>query len=179
VAKKLQLLHDMVPDARVVGVLVNPANPGAESDAREAQEAARARGLQVQVLNVSNEGEIDAAFEALTQRKAGALILQGDPFLTRQINQLIALASRHALPAIYFLRSHVEAGGLMSYAPSIIDLYREAAVYAGRILKGEKPGDLPVQLAAKLELVINRKTADALGLTIPAQMYILADEVIE
>jgi putative tryptophan/tyrosine transport system substrate-binding protein len=179
VAKKIQLLHDMMPAAQSIGLLVNPANPGVAADSAEATEAARARGLQLHVVRAGNAGEIDAAFDTLVERKAGVLLLQGDPFLTRQIAQVIALSKRHGIATIYYLRNHVEAGGLMSYAPSIVDLYREAAVYVGRILKGEKAGDLPVQLAAKLELVINRKTADALGLPISPQLYILADEVIE
>jgi putative tryptophan/tyrosine transport system substrate-binding protein len=158
---------------------VNPANPGTAADSTEASEAARARGLQLHVVSAGNASEIDAAFATLVERKAGALLLQGDPFLTRQIDQLIALSRRHSVATIYYLRNHVEAGGLMSYAPSIVDLYRQAALYVGRILKGEKPGDLPVQLATKLELVINRKTADALGLAISPQLEIFADQVIE
>jgi putative ABC transport system substrate-binding protein len=179
VAKKVQLLHDMVPAVRGIGLLVNPANPGTAADSTEASEAARARGLQLHVVSAGNASEIDAAFATLVERKAGALLLQGDPFLTRQIDQLIALSRRHSVATIYYLRNHVEAGGLMSYAPSIVDLYRQAAGYVGRILKGEKPGDLPVQLATKLELVINRKTADALGLAISPQLEIFADQVIE
>ena len=179
VAKKIQLLHELIPAARDVGLLVNPANPGTASDNAEAAEACRALGLQLRVANGSSEREIEAAFDTLVQRKVGALILQGDPFLTRQIDQLIALSRRHSVATIYFLRSHVEAGGLVSYAPSIVELYRTAGIYAGRILKGEKPADLPVQLATKLELVINRKTAEALGLDIPPTLLALADEVIE
>lgn len=179
VAKKIQLLHDLLPAARDVGLLVNPANPGTASDNAEATEACRARGLQLHVANGSSEREIEAAFDTLVQRKAGALILQGDPYLTRQIDQLIALSKRHSIATIYYLRNHVEAGGLMSYAPSIVELYRTAGTYVARILKGEKPADLPVQLATKLELVINGKTAKALGLDIPPTLLVLADEVIE
>jgi putative ABC transport system substrate-binding protein len=179
IAKKIQLLHDLVPKASSIGLLVNPANPQTAADDKEALEAGRARGLQVHVVSATNVREIDTAFETLTARKIGALILQGDPFLTREIKHIMALANRQAMPTVYYLRNHVEAGALMSYAPSIVDQYREAGTYVGRILKGEKPADLAVQLAAKLELVINRKTADALGLTIPPQLYVLADEVIE
>jgi putative ABC transport system substrate-binding protein len=179
VTKKIQLLHDMVPGTRGVGLLVNPANPGTAADTAEAEEAARALGLQLHVLKVSSEREIDAAFDGLAQRNAGALLLQGDPFLTTRINQLIELSRRHRVATTYYLRSHVEAGGLMSYAPSIIDLYRDAAGYVARIIKGEKPADLPVQLATKVELVINRKTAVGLSLDIPATLLAVADEVIE
>jgi putative tryptophan/tyrosine transport system substrate-binding protein len=178
-AKKVQLLHDMIPALSGIGLLVNPANPGTPSDSTEATEAARARGLKLHIASATSEDEIAAAFEMLVQEKAGALILQGDPFMTTRITQIIEAARRHHMPVTYYLRSHVEAGGLMSYAPSILDLYREAATYVGRILKGEKPAELPVQLAARLELVINRKTADALNLVIPPQVEILADKVIE
>ena len=178
-AKKLQLLRDMAPKADVVGLLLHPANPGTETDTSEAQQAARALGLQILVVKVSSEGEIDAAFQTLSEHKAGALLLQGDTFLARQIGQVIALAARHRLPAIYFHRAHVAAGGLMSYAASLPEQYRQATSYIGRILKGEKPAELPVQQPARIELVINRKTADALGIAIPAQLEILADEVIE
>ncbi len=179
VAKKIQLLHDLLPAARAFGLVVNPANPGTASDSAEAAEACRARGLQLHAANASSEREIEAAFDTLVERKTAALILQGDPFLTRQIDQVIALSGRHSIATMYYLRNHVAAGGLMSYAPSIVELYRTAGTYVARILKGEKPADLPVQLATKLELVINGKTAKALGLDIPPTLLVLADEVIE
>ena len=138
VAKKIQLLHDVMPAARGIGLLVNPANPGIASDTAEAVEAARVLGLQLHVVNAANEADITAAFETLVRHGAHALILQGDPFLTTRISQVIELSRRHAVATIYYLRSHVEFGGLMSYAPSIVDLYRVAGTYVGRILKGEE-----------------------------------------
>jgi putative ABC transport system substrate-binding protein len=178
-AKKMQLVHDLAPMVSVVGVLVNPANPAAAADTKEALDAARSLGVRVHVVSASSGPEIDAAFGTLTQRNAGALVLEGDPFFTTQFEHLIALAARHALPTIYYNPIFVKNGGLMSYNVNISDQYRLAATYVGRILRGEKPADLPVQQATKLELIINLKTAKALGLDIPQTLLARADEVIE
>ena len=178
-AKKMQLLHELAPMVGVVGVLVNPVNPAAAADTKEALEAARSLGVQVHVVSASSRPEIDAAFGTLTQRNAGALVLEGDPFFTTQVEYLIALAARHTLPAIYYNPIFIKPGGLMSYNVNISDQYRLAATYVGRILRGEKPADLPVQQATKVELIINLKTAKALGLTVPSALLVRADEVIE
>jgi putative ABC transport system substrate-binding protein len=178
-AKKMQLVHDLAPMVSVVGVLVNPANPAAAADTKEALDAARSLGVRVHVVSASSGPEIDAAFGTLTQRNAGALVLEGDPFFTTQFEHLIALAARHALPTIYYNPIFVKNGSLMSYNVNISDQYRLAATYVGRILRGEKPADLPVQQATKLELIINLKTAKALGLTVPSALLARADEVIE
>jgi putative ABC transport system substrate-binding protein len=179
VAKRFQLMHDMVPDMQVFGILVNPTNPQADEDIKGAQEGARALALKLHVVNAGSESEIDLAFGTLLERHVGALVIEGDPLLAKQREQLISLTARHKLPAIYSDAGVVGIGGLMSYHSDVVDQYREAAVYAGRIMKGEKPADLPVQQAAKMRLEINRKTADALSLAVPPQLYNFADEVIE
>jgi putative ABC transport system substrate-binding protein len=179
VAKMLEMLHQAVPNATAIAALMNPTNPNGETDTREAQEAARILGLQLHVLDASNDREIEAAFATLVQRRAGALVVQGDSFFGGQADQLAALAARHAMPAIYQSRIFAEAGGLMSYGASLADARRMAGTYTGRILKGEKPADLPVQQSTKIELVINLKTAKALGLAIPPGVLAIADEVIE
>lgn len=179
VGKRMQLLRDMVPDAKVIALLVNPGNPQTGAVVKEAETAARDLQRELHVLNVTSAHDINVAFEALVQRKAGGLLTEGDPLLSRRRKQLLELSRRHALPTIYTSREPVQAGGLMSYSADIPDQYRQAALYVGRILKGEKPGDLPVQQATTTRFVINRKTADALGLKIPPQLEILADEVIE
>jgi putative ABC transport system substrate-binding protein len=179
VPKRLGLLHDLIPTAKIIGLLVNPKDPRAENQSRDMQEAAHALGLQIHILNASTEGEIDAAFAGLVQLQAGALIVgTGDFFNTRR-EQLAALAGRHRVPAIYQYRLFVTVGGLMSYGASLTASYRLAGIYTGRVLKGEKPADLPVARATKFELVINLKTAKALGLTIPPGVLAIADEVIE
>jgi putative ABC transport system substrate-binding protein len=177
--KRLQLLRELVPQARVIGMLVNPSNPATERMTREAQDAARADGLPLVVLKVGSESEIDAAFTALVQRQAGALLVGTDPFLTGRNEQVATLAARHGIPAIYGWPEFTTAGGLISYGPSRPALYRQIGVYAGKILKGAKPADLPVLQPAIFELVVNMKTAKALGLTIPPSILARADEVLE
>ena len=151
----------------------------AQSQAKDAQDAARALGLQVLVLNAKTESDIDAAFETLAQQKAGGLVTISEPFLNSRRDQIIALAARHALPALYPVRDYVTAGGLVSYGTSIVGAYREVGVYVGRILKGEKPIDLPVVRPTKLELVINLKTAKTLSIDVTPRVLALADEVVE
>ncbi len=178
-AKGLGLLHELIPRALVVAVLVNPSNLEAEVERIDAQQAARTIGKTLAVLNATTVTEIDAAFAQLVDQRADAVVVAGDPFLASRRDQIIALAARHALPAISVNRDFAEGGGLMSYGNNNIDSYRKAGVYTGRILKGAKPADLPVDQATKFELIINMKTAKALGLAVPNSMQILADEVIE
>ena len=179
VAKRLQLMHDLLPKAAIIAYLMNPNNPNAEIEMSAAQVAARSLGQQMHVLSASNEGEFDAAFAAMVQQRASALVVASDALFLWQRNQLVSLAARHGMPAIYYLREIAVAGGLMTYGNSLPDAYRLVGVYVGRILKGEKPADLPVVQSTKFEFVINLKTANALGLTIPNSMQLLADEVIE
>jgi putative ABC transport system substrate-binding protein len=177
--KRLELLHELVPAATAIGYLVNPTNPNAQSETSDVQAAARMLGLQLHVENASDDREIDAAFPRFVQQRVGALYVAGDAFFLARRDHLSALAARHALPASYSVRDNVVAGGLMSYGTSIIDAFRQAGVYAGRVLKGEKPADLPVMQPTKFEFVINLKTAKALGLDVPAKLLALTDEVIE
>ena len=179
VAKTLEMLHEVVPNAVTVAAFVNPANPSAEAEIREAQEASHILGVQLYVLHASTEREIDAAFATLIQRQAKALVIAGDTFLGNRIDQLAALTAHHSVPAIYPFRIFADGGGLMSYGPSLADARRIVGTYVGRILKGEKPADLPVVQPTKFELVINLKTAKALGLTIPETLLATADEVIQ
>jgi len=177
--KRLELLSDLVPRAGVIAVLVNPTNSNAERIMTDVQEAARAKGLQLHILKVGTEGEIDAAFASLVQLEAGALLVAGGPFFDSRREQLVALASRYAVPAIYSEREFPAAGGLISYGTSRTAGYRQVGIYAGRILKGAKPADLPVQQPTTFELIVNLNTAKALGLTIPPAILARADEVIE
>jgi putative tryptophan/tyrosine transport system substrate-binding protein len=176
--KRLELAREIVPTASTIAVLVNPSNPNKAAHLGEIQSAARATGQRIEVLEASSESEIDAAFATLTQRRAGALIVADDPFFGIG-TQLVRLAARHRVPAIYYARVLVTAGGLISYGPSQAETYRQFGIYAGRVLKGAKPSDLPIVQPTKFELVINLKTAKALGLTIPPSLLARADEVIE
>jgi putative tryptophan/tyrosine transport system substrate-binding protein len=178
-SKRLDLLHSLVPVAVPIGLLVNPINPSTDSVRNDLQAAARSIGQQVNTLNASSERDIDVAFETFAQRRVGMLVVSSDAFLNNHSNRLVALAARYAIPTIYTLREIAAAGGLMSYGADIQDTYRQVGVYTGRILKGEKPADLPVQQPTKFELVINLKTARALGLEVPDKLLALADEVIE
>jgi putative tryptophan/tyrosine transport system substrate-binding protein len=177
--KRLELLHELAPAASVIAILVNPTNRNAESQSRDLQMAARTLGLQVHVLHARSERDFDAVFTSMRQLKAGALAIGSDPLFTNRSEQLAALTVRHSVPAVYEWREFVAAGGLMSYGGSIADSYRLAGVYTGRILKGEKPADLPVQQSTKIELVVNLKTAKAIGITVPQTLLARADGVIE
>jgi len=178
-AKRLDLLREMVPGAARIAVLVNPANVMTENALRDVAAAARVMGLQIQVLNASTSGEIDAAFATFVRERPDAIFVGLDVFFISRRAQLVNLASRHALPATYHLREFAEAGGLMSYGSNIVDTFRQAGVYAGRILKGAKPADLPVVQSTKFELVINAWTARMLGLAVPPTLLSTADKVIE
>jgi putative tryptophan/tyrosine transport system substrate-binding protein len=177
--KKLSLLREVVPKAPLIAMLVNPTNPSAETDIEDVQKAAAAVGQQIFLLRASSERDIDAAFEVIVQQRVNALLLAHDPIFFSRRDQFVALAARHAVPAIFEFREFVVAGGLMSYGSRITENYRLGGNYAGRILKGAKPADLPVQQPTKFELAINLKTAKALGLTIPESFLLRADEVIE
>ena len=178
--KRLQLLHEAVPNAKVVALLVNSANPTvAETQSREAQAAAHTLGIDLRVLNASTERDFDAAFANLTQMRAGGLVIAAEPLFSSRSKQLGELTVRHGVPAIYRLRDFAAAGGLMSYGGDTTRAYHLAGIYTGRVLKGEKPADLPVQQSTKVELIINIKTAKALGLSIPNTLIGRADELIE
>jgi len=179
VQKQVGILHDLVPQASVFGVLVNPNNWRHQADADEVQAATRTLGLELHVANAGSERDLDAAFAGLVQRRVHALVIAGDAFFFRISSRLVALTKQHSVAAIFGSREFVDAGGLMSYAASLADAHRQAGIYVGRILKGEKAGDLPVMQPTKFELVINLKTAKALDLTIPPGVLAIADEVIE
>jgi putative ABC transport system substrate-binding protein len=175
-AKRLGLLRELVPAAAVIAVLINPNSPAAERESQEIQAAARATGQQINILRASSENDIDAAFATVVQHQMGALLIGGDPFFDSRRNQLVALAARHGVPTIYPFSA---PGGLISYASNIPEAYHQAAIYVGRILKGERASDLPVMQPTKFELIINLKTAKALGIEVPLQLQQFADEVIE
>jgi len=177
--KRFELLRELVPQAGVIAILVNPDNPSAERVVRDVGEAARLNGVQLHILKASTESEIDAAFASLVQRPVGSLLVGNDPFFFSRRESLVALALRYAVPAMYEWREFVALGGLISYGASLTGIYYQSGTYVGQILKGAKPADLPVQQPTQFELVVNLKTAKALGLTIPPSILSRADEVIE
>jgi putative ABC transport system substrate-binding protein len=177
--KRLELLRDLLPKAVAIGFLMNPSSPNTAFDLPDMQVAARGLGLQLIAVNARDEREIDTAFSDLVQQHAAALVVQPEPFLFSRRNQLVALATRYAIPALYFDRAFPIAGGLMSYGPDFREVNRQAGIYTGRILKGAEPADLPVMQSTKFELVINLRAAKALGLELPATLLTLANEVIE
>ncbi len=177
--KRLDLLSELVPQAGMMALLVNPSRPDTESVIGDVQEAAGLKGVRLHILKAGTEAEIDAAFTSLVQLRAGALVVASDPFFNSRREQLVALASRHAVPAIWEWREFAEAGGLISYGSNLTGGWRPVGIYVGKILKGAKPADLPIQQPTKFELVINLKTAKALGLTVPQSLLGRADEVIE
>jgi len=178
-AKRLGLLHELLPGAARFAVLVNPNSPTAELQIKDAQAAASTIGRQVEILYAGTNSEIDTAFASLVQKRADALLVSSEGFFTNRRVQLVTLAARHAVPAIYHVREFAEAGGLMSYGPSQTDQWRQVGIYVGRILKGEKPADLPVMRPTKFEFIINLQTARLLGITVPPTLLAIADEVIE
>ena len=178
-AKRLGQLHDVVPKAELIGVLLDPNLPESELEQRDVEAAAKTIGLRLVVVKAANPGEFSPAFEKLVQARVGALLVGSGPFFTSQRQRLAVLTARHAIPSSFAEREFAVAGGLLSYGPSQADAYRRAGIYAGRILKGEKPGDLPVEQPTKFELVINLGTAKTLGLTIPNAIQLIADEIIE
>ena len=168
-----------MPTAALIAVLINPTSPGAENQIIEVERAAQTLGQQISVFSARSEGEFDAAFAAIVERRAGALFVSGDPLFTSSRARLVALAAQHAIPASFSFRDFPLAGGLMSYGADLLDVHRQAGVYVGRILKGEKPADLPILRPTKFNFVINQKTAKALGLIVPDKLLVAADEVIE
>jgi putative ABC transport system substrate-binding protein len=177
--KRLQFLRELVPNAAVIGVIVDPNSPDTDLQIKELPLAASALGRQIKILAARTESEIDAAFAAIADQQIGAVLVASSPSYLPQRYKFVALSARHAVPTIYFFRAFAEAGGLMSYGTSLTDAYRLAGIYAGRILSGEKPSDLPIQQSVKVELVLNLKTAKALGLAVPPNLLATADEVIE
>jgi putative ABC transport system substrate-binding protein len=179
VPKRLEVLHELVPTASIIALLVNPSNPNAETESRDLQAAARTLGLELRVLHASTDRDLDTAFATIVKLGAGAVVIGSDAYFATRYEQLAALAVRHALPTICSFGQFVAVGGLMSYGGSSTDARRQVGVYTGRILKGEKPADLPVQQSTKFEFVINLKTAKTLGLSVPPSLLAVADEVIE
>ena len=178
-AKRLELLRELVPSANVIPFLVNPASPNAEVERNEVLAAATTMGIRVPVMHATTENDIDAIFATLERSRPPAILISTDPFFTSQRNHLVALAARYAIPAVYAWREYSDAGGLMSYGTNLNEMYRQAGVYSGRILRGTRPEELPVTQPTKFELVINLRTAKALGLTVPPTLLARADEVIE
>jgi putative ABC transport system substrate-binding protein len=179
-AKRVQLLHELMPAATSIALLINPSSPAySEVETETAQSAARSLGVRLLVLNASTESSIEAAFVTLVEERAGSLLVSGDSFLVSKRDQIVALAARHVVPTLYHRREFTAVGGLMSYGPSLSEVYYQVGDYTGRLLKGAKPGDLPVQQSTKFELVINAKTAKALGLVLPPPVLAQANEVIE
>jgi putative ABC transport system substrate-binding protein len=178
-SKRLGLLRELVPNTAIIGVLLNPNSPAAELELRDIPDAARAIGQRIVILEAGNERDIEAAFASLVQRQIGALLVASDPFFSNRRDQIVALATQYSLPTIYFSREFAAAGGLMSYGANLADAFRQAGIYTGRILKGEKPADLPIMQPTKFELVVNLKTAGSLGLAVPPSLVALANEVIE
>jgi putative ABC transport system substrate-binding protein len=179
-AKQVQLLHDLAPSATTIAFLINPTSTAySEAATESAQAAARVLGVRLLVLNASTESAIEAAFAKLVEERAGSILVSGDSFLVSKRDQIVALAARHAVPALYHRREFTAIGGLMSYGPSLPEVYYQVGDYTGRILKGEKPADLPVQQSTKFELAINLKTAKALGMKVPQSLLATANEVIE
>jgi putative ABC transport system substrate-binding protein len=179
VTKRLQLLHELVPQVAVIGFLTNPNHPNSNIEIKAVQIAARTLGKEILVFNASSESELDNAFASMAQQQVGALVGGSDTFLTNRRDQISSLAAHYRIPAISYVREYAQAGGLMAYGNRVEDMYRLVGIYAGRILKGEKPGDLPIQESTKFELLINLKAAKALGIEIPISMQLLADEMIE
>jgi len=177
--KRLGLLHEVIPTMTGVALLANPTNPDSETLSRDAQRAADTLGLRLRILHASSENELDAVFDNPNELRASGLVIGPDSFFTSRIERLATLTVRHAVPALYEFRQFVAAGGLMSYRPSLFDSYRLVGIYAGKVLKGEKPADLPIVQSTKFELAINLKTAKTLGITIPQTLLTTADEVIE
>jgi putative tryptophan/tyrosine transport system substrate-binding protein len=178
-AKRLQLLHELVPSAAIIAIIVNPNNPQADEQLQELETAARTLGVRVEAFKAGSPSEIDAAFASMLERRAGAVLMAADAYFNTRKEQFIVLSARHALPTVFPYREFPAAGGLMSYGTSLADAYRQEGIYAGRILKGERPAQMPVQQAVKVELVINLQTAKALRLTVPLPLLGRADEVIE
>jgi putative tryptophan/tyrosine transport system substrate-binding protein len=178
-AKRVELVCELVPEAKAIAFLVNPNDPSAEADIRDAQEASRAKGVQLHVVKASSDSEIEPAFAALSELRADGVVVVSGVLFSRRMVQLVALASRHAIPAIYGGRAYAETGGLLSYGSNLEAVYRQKGIYTGKILKGAKPADLPVEQPTKVELIINLKTAKELGLTVPPLILARADEVIE
>jgi putative ABC transport system substrate-binding protein len=178
--KQLEVVHELVPTTKTVALLVNRTNPSnADALARAVEAAAQSQGVELHILNASSEAELDSVFAQLPRLGAGAMVVGTDPFFNSRTEQVVALALRHAIPTVYPFREYATAGGLVSYGDSFLGIYRTVGAYVGRILKGEKPADMPVQQASKIELVVNLKTANALGLTVPLTLLVRADEVIE
>jgi putative ABC transport system substrate-binding protein len=177
--KRLELLAELVPHAKVIALLVNPNNPNSARYVERLPKAAQSKGLRLEVLKASTESEIDAAFAALRPSQASALLAGSDAFFNSRRDQIVALAAKHAMPAIYDTPEFTQAGGLMTYGRSFVEVYRQVGIYTGKILRGAKPADLPVQQPTKFELIINLKTARAIGLTVPQSLLQRADEVIE